>query len=105
MNLRNIFKKFKIKSKSFIVVTILTIIEIVLILWCNDWIFTPAIVPIFIQYIMIFEKRDVWDRLSEKEKKEIMIDEDDITKLIKGIEKLLDEGQTAEDIIKEIKDS
>lgn len=109
MNLRNLFKKWKIKLKSFILVTILTVVEIGLVLLIayltKNWETAFAIIPTLVQYIMIFEKRDVWERLTDKEKEEIMLSEDDVSGLILGIEKLIGEGKTGKEVLDEIKGS
>lgn len=104
MTLRKLFKKWKVKLSSFLLVSLLTILEVILILWCNNWAFSPAIVPIFVQYIMIFEHRDIWKRMTKKEKEEVMLSEDDVGNLIIGIEKLLKEGKTGKEILDEIKE-
>lgn len=66
-----IFNKYKVKSKSFTVILILTIIEIIMVLWLNNWQFTPLIFPPFIQFVLIFENRDVWKKLSPKERENL----------------------------------
>lgn len=98
-----LFKKYKVKAKKLYTIIMLSILEIILILWSNEWAFHIAIVPVFIQLAFIFENKDIWSRLTEKEKKEIMLAEEDIKKLIEGITKLLDEGKNSSEILDEIK--
>lgn len=102
-SIRKFFQKRKVSAKKLLTIILLTIAEIVIILWFNDWNVSPYLIAPFIQFVMILEKKDVWDKLTEKEKKEVMLDEDDVTGLIKGIERLIEEGKTSEEILDEIK--
>ncbi len=102
MGLRNLFRKWKIKAKTFWTILAITIIEVGLILWCNNWMPSPAIIPPFIQFILIFENRDVWAKLSEKEKEELTLSEDDVSNFVKGVEQKLKTGITVEEIIEKI---
>jgi hypothetical protein len=100
---KKLFKKYKIKAKKFYTVVILSIIEIFLILWASNWQFTLAIIPVGIQLAFIFEQRDIWARLSEEEKKEVLLSEIEVEALIKGIEKLVKDGRSSSEILEEIK--
>lgn len=104
-SIRKFFQKRKVSTKKLLTVILLTVAEIVIILWLNDWIASPYLIAPFVQFVMILEKKDVWDKLTEKEKKEVMLDEDDVTGLVKGIERLIEEGKSSEDILKELKNS
>jgi len=102
MKLREFFRRYKIKAKTFWTILIITIAEIGLILWCNNWMPTPAMIPPFIQFILIFENRDVWAKLSEKEKEELTLSEDDVSNFVRGVEQKLKTGITVEEIIAKI---
>jgi len=101
--IRKFLKKFKIKSKKLLTVFILSIVEIVLILWWNSWIFTPAVFATIVQLGFILEKKDIWERLTEDEKKDILLTGDELDSFIRGVAKLINEGKTADDVIAEIK--
>lgn len=103
-SIRKFFQKRKVSAKKLLTIILLTITEMVIILWINDWAVSPYLLAPFIQFLAILEKKSVWDKLTEKEKKEVMLDEDDVTGLVKGIERLIEEGKTSDEIIKEIKD-
>jgi len=75
----------------------------VLFLWGNNWAFTPAIIPALLQLGLIIEKREKWKQLTDEEKEKIMISENDITGLVKGIEALVKEGYDSDIIIAKIK--
>lgn len=78
--------------------------EVILLLWTNDWNFTAvALIPL-IQLLLIFEKREQWAKLSEEEKEKVLLSEDDVICLIKGVEKLVGEGETADTILEKIKE-
>lgn len=102
-SIRKFFQKRKINAKKLLTIILLTITEMIIILWINDWVISPFLLAPFIQFVMIFEKKDVWDKLTEKEKKEVMLDEDDVTGFVKGIERLIAEGKTSAEILEEIK--
>ena len=84
-------RKYKFKVKKFIYITILSIIEVLLLLWGNDWRFSYAIYAVLVQYILIFEKKI--DELKEG----------DIKLFIKGVIELFKDGKDFDDILKEIK--
>ena len=104
MKLREIFRKYKIKAKKIYTVIILTIIEIVMILWFNSWVPTPMIMIPLVQFVAIFEHRDVWKKLTEKEKSEITLSEEELDNFIKGIIENVLEGKSVEEIIKNVKE-
>jgi len=103
MSIRSYFRKFKIRAKTFYFIICLTVLEVILLLWSNDWAYTPAIIPVFIQFALIFERREKWKQLTDEEKEKIMISENDITGLVKGIESLFKEGYDSDTIIAKIK--
>ena len=76
----------------------------IVLLWSNNWAYTPAIIPTFIQFALIFERREKWKKLSDEEKEKIMISEDDIVGLIKGIKMLIEEGYDSDSIVEKIKE-
>ena len=102
-SIRKFFRKYKIKAKKIYTVVILTILEIVMILWYTNWVFTPMIFIPLIQFVAIFENRDVWKKLSEKEKKEIILSEDELDNFVKGIVESLSDGMTIDEILEKIK--
>ena len=81
----------------------LTILEAVGLLWYNDWKFTWYVFLPLIQFILIFEKKEAWNKLSDEEKEKILLSEDDISGLVRGVEKLVKEGETADSILEKIK--
>lgn len=101
--IRELFKKIKINVKKLISVIIISILEVVMLLWWNDWVFTPAVFIPAIQLILIIEKSDVWSKLSEKEKEEILLSNEEVENLIKGVEFLIKKGKTSNEIFNEIK--
>ncbi len=96
------FNKYKVKANKFYTILIITIVEILLILWLSNWQFSPAIIPPFIQFLLIFENRDVWSRLSNEEKEDLTLTESDITNFVIGIEKKLSKGKSVEQILEKI---
>ena len=98
-----IFSKWKIRAKNLKTIIALTILEIILILWYNDWKFHPVIIATLVQFSLIFERRDVWSRLTKKEKKEVLLDEDDVENFVKGVEVLIKKGKTSGEILEKIK--
>ena len=104
MSIHSFFRKLKIRLKTFIFITILTILEVVCLLWFNDWKFTfSAILPLF-QLILIFEKKDIWNKLSDEEKEKILLSEDELLAFIEVVEKLSRKGDNADTILKKIKE-
>ena len=101
--MRGIFRKYKIKAKKLYTVIFLTILEMFMILWISNWVATPLILVPFIQFIAIFENRDVWKKLTDDEKKEITLSEDELNKFVIGIEKQIKKGISVEDILIEMK--
>ena len=97
--IRKFFRKRKVNAKKLISIILLSILEVITLLWWNDWEFTPAVFIPAIQFYLIFEKRDVWSKLSEKEKEEILLNKDDVENLIKGIGKLIGEGKNSTEIL------
>ncbi len=89
--LRKWIRKYKFKAKKFIYITLLSIVEILLLLWGNDWQYTHAIFAVLIQYVLIFEKKV--DELKEG----------DLKSFLKGVMKLLKDGKTSDEILEEIK--
>ena len=104
-NIRNIFRKYKIKAKKLYTIIALTILEMVMILWYGNWIPTPIILIPLIQFVAIFENKDIWSRLSEDEKKEITLSEDELDNFVIGIENKIKQGISIEDILIEIKET
>ena len=103
-NIRNIFRKYKIKAKKLYTIIALTILEMVMILWYNNWVLAPVILIPLIQFVAIFENKDIWSRLSEDEKKEITISENELDSFVIGIENKIKQGISVEDILIEIKE-
>lgn len=101
--IRKFIRKYKIKAKKLLTVIFISIIEIVLFLWSNNWMPSPIVLVPLIQLALIFEKKNVWARLTEKEKKEILLSESDVDNFVRGVEKLLESGKTSREILKEIK--
>ena len=101
--MRKFLRKYKIKAKKLYTIIALSILEVILILWCNNWVPTPALLAPAIQFVLIFEYRDVWDKLSDKEKKELTLSEDELDKFVIGIEKEIKDGKSANDILIELK--
>ena len=97
-------KKYKVKAKKLYTIIALTIIEMIAIVWWNSWIITPAILAPLIQFVAIFEHRDVWAKLSEEEKKEITLSEEDLDNFVKGVVRTIIDGKNIEDILKKIKE-
>lgn len=104
MTIRSLFRKFKIRAKTLIFIGILTILEVVFLFWHNNWNFTIAAIIPLIQFILIFERREKWDKLSEEEKEKVLISEQTLDGFVKGIEKMINEGETSESILKKIKE-
>lgn len=104
MTIRSFFRKLKIRVKTFLFITILTILEVILLFWKNDWKPTFIMLLPLVQYVLIFEKKAKWDKLSDEEKEEVLISEDNIIGLVRGVEKLVGEGETADSIMKKIKE-
>lgn len=102
MKIREIFRKYKIKAKKLYTIAAITILEVVMILWLSNWTPTPAIIPPFIQFVLIFENRDGWSKLSEKEKEELTLSEEDLDNFIRAITEKI-KKLPVEEIIKEIK--
>ena len=102
--MRGIFRKYKIKAKKLYTIILLTILEMFMILWISNWVPNPYMLVPFVQFIAIFENRDVWSKLSEDEKKEITLSEDELDKFVIGIEKQIKKGISVEDILIEIKE-
>jgi len=94
----NFIRKYKIKAQKFLTIILLTIIEIILILWLNDWVFTKVMFAPFIQFVMMFEQKDVWSKLTEKEKEEILLSETDVSKFVEAIKNWLKSGKSVQDI-------
>ena len=65
-SIRKFFQKRKISAKKLLTIIILTIIEIIIILWINNWELSPYMIAPFIQFVLILEKKDVWDKLTKK---------------------------------------
>jgi len=105
MTIIDFFRERKIKAKKFYSVILLTIVEILLLWWGLEWQLKPVMLVPFIQFIAVFENRDIWKRMTEEEKKRCMLSEDDVKKFIRGIEKFIKDGKSSEDIIEEIKNS
>lgn len=103
MSIRSYLRKFKIRAKSLYFVILLTFLEVVLFLWWNNWVFTPAIIPAFIQLGFIIEKKEKWKTLSEEEKNKILISEETVVGFVKGIIELVGEGNDSDTIINKIK--
>jgi len=105
MSIRSYLRKFKIRAKSLYFIIVLTILEVVLFLWGNNWVFTPAIIPALLQLGLIIEKREKWKELTEEEKEKVLISEDTMIGFVKGIVELTEEGYDADTIINKIKNS
>jgi len=101
--IKNFFRKIKISLKMLYWIAIITILEIVCLLWYNNWAFTPAIIIALIQFGLIIEKRDVWSKLNKKEKEEILLSNNEFENFIKGIYALFEAGKTTEEVLEEIK--
>lgn len=96
-------RKYKIKAKKLLTVILLSIIEIVWLLWANNWVPSPVILAPLIQFAFIIEKKKVWSKLSEKEKEKILISEDTLLGLVKGVIVLNENGIEADSIVEKIK--
>lgn len=104
MTIRSIFRKIKIRARTLLFISILTFLEVIALLGNNDWKFTwVAFIPL-IQFVLIFERKDIWNKLSQVEKEKVLISEDTLTGLVLGVEKLLQEGDSVKKIIKKIKE-
>ena len=90
--LRKWLRKFKFSAKKFVWITILSVVEIILLLWGTGWQYTPAIYAVIIQYFAVF-KRKVEE-----------LKEDDIKLFIKGIFELFKEGKDADEILEKVKE-
>ena len=101
--MRGLFRKYKIKAKKLYTVIFLTILEMFMILWISNWVATPLILVPFVQFIAIFENRDVWKKLTEKEKKEITLSEEELNNFVYNIESKIKKGMSSEDILVEMK--
>ena len=97
-------KKYKVKAKKLYTVILLTIIEMIGIVWLSNWIITPAILIPLVQFIAIFEHRDVWKKLSKKEKAEITLTEEELDLFVKGIYNTILEGKSLEDLLDRMKE-
>lgn len=89
--LRKMIRKYKFRARKFIYITLLSIIEIFLLLWGNNWQYTNAIYAVLVQYVLIFEKKI--ERLKEG----------DIKSFLKGVMELAKDGKTSAEILDEIK--
>lgn len=98
----NIFKKYKVKAKKFYTILFITILEIIMILWLNDWRLSPVMIPPFIQFILMFENRDLWSKMTEEEKEELTLSEEELSNFVKNIIKNKEKGLTAEEILSKI---
>lgn len=103
MSIRSFFRKIKIKAKTFIFILGLTILEVILLISGNDGVFELYHLIPLIQLGLIFERRDQWSKLSEKEKEKVLISDNDLLGLVLGIEKLVKEGDSADIIVEKIK--
>ena len=103
MWLTDLFKKYKIKAKKLYTIIALSVLEIVVMLYFNSWVFTPAIFAVLLQFFMILENKDIWKRLTDDEKKELTLSEDEIDNFVKGIADELANGITVEEILITIK--
>ena len=103
MGILKTIRKYKIKAKKLYTVIFISIIEIIMILWWNSWAFTPAIFAPLIQLAMIFENRDVWKKLSKKEKEEITLTEEEFDDFVKGVVISIVDGLSTSEILKKIK--
>jgi hypothetical protein len=103
MSIRSFFRKIKIRLKRFILITVLTFIEVFLLLWHHDWEFTLATAIPLIQLILIFDKKDVWEKMSEEERERVLLSEDDFIGLVRGIIDLANQGEDADSIVEKIK--
>lgn len=102
MGLVKFIRKYKIKAKKIYTVILLTILEIIGIIWLNNWVITPVILVPLIQFVAIFEHRDVWKKLSEEEKAEITLTELELDNFVRVIVEKL-EYMSLEEILIEIK--
>lgn len=102
MTLKEKIRKYKIKAKKFYTVILLTIVEMFIILWACNWVLTVAIMAPLVQFVAIFENRKGWSKLSEEEKKELTLTEEELTNFIKVVAEKLD-YMTTEEIIQELK--
>ncbi len=101
--IRKFFRKYKIKAKKLLTVIILTALEMVALLWYNNWQFSPVLIIPLIQFALIFEKKNMWSKLSDEEKEKVLLSEDDVSGLIRGVSILIKKGKSTEDIIEKIK--
>lgn len=105
--IREYFKKLKVSANKLIFVIILSIIELVCLLYYFHWIITPenilAILAPLIQIGLIFERKDKWATMSEDERKDVLLSEDDITSLLKAVQILICLGKNPEEILEKIK--
>ena len=97
-------KNYKVKAKKLYTVIILTIIEMIGIVWLSNWIITPAVLIPLVQFVAIFENRDVWKKLSKKEKEEITLTEEELDSFVKGIYNTIIEGKSLEDLLDRMKE-
>lgn len=100
----SIFKNLKIKAKTFWFIAAITALEIIILLWCNNWQFTPAIIPTFIQFLLVIDHKDVWKKLSDEEKEKVLLSEDDVEGFVRGVKKLCEEGKSTQEILDHIKE-
>ena len=104
MGILKFIRKYKVRAKKLWTVIVLTIIEIIGIIWLSGWIITPAILMPLAQFVAIFEHKDVWEKLSKKEKAEITLSEEDLDNFVKGIIESIIDGLSIEDLLLKIKD-
>ena len=103
MNIRKFIRKFKIGAKKLLTVIVISIIEIIWLLWANDWVATPILFAPLVQLALIIEKKKIWSSLSDKEKEKILISEDTLSGLVKGVIVLSKNGDDADSIVEKIK--
>ena len=101
--MRSLFKKYKVKAKKLYTIILLTIIEMVMIVWYNNWVPTPMMLIPLVQFIAIFENRDICKKLTEEEKKEITLSEEELDSFVYNIESKIKKGMSSEDILIEMK--
>ena len=90
--LRKWIRKYKFSAKKFIWITILSILEILLLLWGNNWQYNHAILAVLIQYVLIFKRKIE------------VLKEGDIKSFIKGVITLLEDDKNSEEILEEVKE-
>jgi len=103
MSIKTLIKKYKIKAKKLYTIIALTIIEMFLIFWGCNWIIKPAIMVPLVQFVAIFENRNVWTKLTEEEKKEITLSEEELDSFVIGIVDELASGAKIANILERIK--